>query len=165
MAAASRDFLVTEGSEPETFAEDVRFDVEGVFGAGFEEAKEVLDDGGGGVVAVKVDEAFAVGGWGVDEGGLLGVVDEVTGVNAWWFVSFWRGDCWSNYSPMNGMQPSSTVAVSISSRRLWKFFNGWTSASSSVITSISAAGTKAHVFLRLDTSFDIRAIAIWYMVA
>ena len=95
MAAASRDFLVTEGSEPETFAEDVRFDVEGVFGAGFEEAKEVLDDGGGGVVAVKVDEAFAVGGWGVDEGGLLGVVDEVTGVNAWWFVSFWKGDCWS----------------------------------------------------------------------
>lgn len=65
----------------------MRFDVEGVFGAGFEKAEEVLDDGGGGVVAVKVDEAFAVGGWGVDEGGLLGVVDEVTGVNTWWLLA------------------------------------------------------------------------------
>lgn len=66
----------------------MRFDVEGVFGAGFEEAEEVLDNGGGGVVAVKVDEAFAVGGWGVDEGGLLGVVDEVAGVYAWWLLAF-----------------------------------------------------------------------------
>jgi hypothetical protein len=81
-STALRNLLVAQRSQPETFADNVRFHFERVFGTGFEEAEQVLDDGGGGVVAVEVYEAFAVDGWGVDECGLLGVVDEVAGIYA-----------------------------------------------------------------------------------
>jgi hypothetical protein len=77
-----RNLLVAQRSQPETFADNVRFHFERVFGAGFEEAEQVLDDGGRGVVAVEIHETFAVDGWGMDECGLLGVVDEIAGVYA-----------------------------------------------------------------------------------
>jgi hypothetical protein len=69
-----RNLLVAQRSQPETFADNVRFH--------FEEAEQVLDDGGRGVVAVEIHETFAVDGWGMDECGLLGVVDEIAGVYA-----------------------------------------------------------------------------------
>jgi hypothetical protein len=34
------------------------------------------------VVAIEVYKSFAVDGWGINEGGLLSVVDEIAGVNA-----------------------------------------------------------------------------------
>jgi hypothetical protein len=61
----------------------VRFDFERVFGAGFEEAKEVFDNRGGGVMTLEVYEALAIDEGAVDEGGLLGVVDQIAGVDAW----------------------------------------------------------------------------------
>jgi hypothetical protein len=70
-----RNLLIAQRSQPQTLADNVRFDFEAVLGAGFEETKQVLDDGGGSVVTVEVYEAFAVDGGCVDEGGFLGVVD------------------------------------------------------------------------------------------
>lgn len=79
--------FVTERSQPKTFAENVGFGLERIFGAGLEQTQEVLDNSGGRVVAVKVDEAFAVDWRCINECRLLRVVDEVTGVNAcWWLV-------------------------------------------------------------------------------
>jgi hypothetical protein len=61
----------------------VGFDFEVVLGAGFEEAEEVLDDRGGGVMAFKVYEAFTINGWSINEGRLLGVIDQIACVDAW----------------------------------------------------------------------------------
>jgi len=39
LATALRDFFVTERSQPETFADNVWFNLERVFGTGFEETQ------------------------------------------------------------------------------------------------------------------------------
>jgi len=81
LATALRDFFVTERSQPETFADNVWFNLERVFRTGFEETQQVFDDSGGCVVSVKVDEPFAIDYGRIDECGFLSVVDEVTRVN------------------------------------------------------------------------------------
>lgn len=59
----------------------MRFDLEGVLGAGLEKAKEVFDNRGRHVIAVKVDEALAIN-WGcVNEWRLLRIVNEIAGVD------------------------------------------------------------------------------------
>lgn len=81
-ATALANLFVAKRSQPEAFAENVRFDLEGILGAGFEKAKQVLDNSGSRVIAVKVDEALAINRGCVDEGGLLRIVNEIAGVDA-----------------------------------------------------------------------------------
>lgn len=57
-------------------------DFEHVFGAGFEEAQEILDNGRRGVVALEIDHALAIDNRSVDESGLLSVVDQIACVDA-----------------------------------------------------------------------------------
>lgn len=83
LATPNTDFVVAQGSHPEAFTDEVWFGFERVLGAGLEEAQEVLHNGGGCVVAVKVYKLFAVCRGCVNEGRLLCVVDEVAGVDAW----------------------------------------------------------------------------------
>jgi hypothetical protein len=59
----------------------VWFDLEGVLGAGLEKAKEVLDNGGRHVIAVKVDEALTINWWCVNEWRLLRIVNEIASVD------------------------------------------------------------------------------------
>lgn len=58
------------------------FNFERVFGAGLEETEEVLDDGGGSVVAVEVDKTLSIHWWCVNECGLLRIIDEIASVDA-----------------------------------------------------------------------------------
>jgi hypothetical protein len=81
-STAFRDLLVTQCCQPETFTDDVRFHFESVLRAGFEKAKQVLDDGSGCVVTVEVYKALAVDWLSVNKCGLLGVINEVAGVDA-----------------------------------------------------------------------------------
>ena len=60
LATALRDFLVTERSQPETFADNVWLNLERVLGTGFKEAQQVFDNSCSCVVSVKVDKSFAV---------------------------------------------------------------------------------------------------------
>lgn len=81
LATAPGNLFVAKRSQPEAFAENVRFDLEGVLGAGLEKAKEVFDNRGRHVIAVKVDEALAIN-WGcVNEWRLLRIVNEIAGVD------------------------------------------------------------------------------------
>jgi hypothetical protein len=116
-ATTFADFVISQRSQPETFADNMWFDFEGVFRTGLEKAEEIFDDRGSSVVSFKVYEPLTVNRWRVDEGRLLRIVDKIARVNACrllvQFVVTFGPD-----SPMKGMQPSSTVAVSISSRRL-----------------------------------------------
>lgn len=82
LAAAPSDVLVAERGDPEAFADDGGFDVEGVFRTGLEEAQEAFDNGGSRVVALKIYKFFAVGWRRVDEERLLRVVDEISCVYA-----------------------------------------------------------------------------------
>lgn len=81
-SATFADFIISQRCQPEAFADYVRFDFKCVLGASFEEAEEVLDNRGGSVMALKVYEAFAVDGWGIDEGRLLSVIYQIAGIDA-----------------------------------------------------------------------------------
>jgi hypothetical protein len=75
-----RNLLVAQRSQPQTFTDNVWFNLECVFRAGFQETEEVLHDGGGGMVPIEVYETFAVDGGCVYESGFLRVVDEIAGI-------------------------------------------------------------------------------------
>ena len=82
LSTAPMYLFVAKRSQPEAFAENVRFDLEGVLGACLEQTEKVFDNGGRRVVAVQVDEALAINWRCIDECRLLRVIDEIAGVNA-----------------------------------------------------------------------------------
>lgn len=82
MAAALGEFVIAERCEPETSADEVGIDCEVVFGTCFEETQQVLNDRSCCVVPFKVHEPLTIDRWGIDEGGFLSIVDQISGVDA-----------------------------------------------------------------------------------
>ena len=70
-----RNLLIAQRSQPQTLADNMRFDFEAVLRASFEETEQALDDSSGSMVAVEVNQTLAVDRGRIDEGGFLGVVD------------------------------------------------------------------------------------------
>lgn len=83
LAAALCDLVVAQRGHPETFANNVWLDVERVSGTRLKKAQKTLDNGCSSVVSLKIDKSFSCRRGRIDECGLLGVVDQVSCVDAY----------------------------------------------------------------------------------
>jgi len=82
VTATLRNLLITQRSQPKTFANDVGFDVECVFGTGFQEPQKAFNDHSRRMVSFEVDEFFSIGRRSIDKGWFLSIVNQVSCVYA-----------------------------------------------------------------------------------